>query len=44
MNDVFEEYQWEELRDVRDMYEYNMAVASDPARRKHIMPGSISSR
>lgn len=35
---------WEELRDIREMQEYNMAVASDPTRRKHVMPGAIARR
>jgi hypothetical protein len=37
-------YSWEKLRDIREMQEYNMAVAYDPNRQKHLMPGAIARR
>jgi len=39
-----EETKWEELRDNREMLEYTMTIASDPTRKKHLIPGSIARR
>lgn len=42
MGKVETEDTWEELRDVREMSDYQMSIVADPTSRKHLIPGAIA--
>ena len=33
---------WQELKDPREMIDYQMSIAVDPTSRKHLIPGAIA--
>jgi hypothetical protein len=35
---------WEELKDIREMEDYSMAIATDPSKRKGFIPGAKAAR